>query len=72
MMKTIGQASIRRSGDRRPLRLEIGRRRAHTAAGTEKFVTEVRFGHAAALVVPWREDRLGAPWRADRLASRAT
>lgn len=57
MNKTIGQASIRRSGERRPLRLEIARRRAHTASGAEKFVTEVRFGDAAALVVPWREDR---------------
>ncbi|MBV9367373.1 MAG: hypothetical protein JO046_04700 [Solirubrobacterales bacterium] len=61
MMGHIGEAHIHRTSDRaagrRPLRLEIGRRRAHTRAGAEKFVTEVRIGEATALVVPWREDR---------------
>ena len=61
MMGNIGEAHIHRASDRavgrRPLRLEIGRRRAHTRAGAEKFVTEVRIGGATALVVPWREDR---------------
>ena len=61
MMGQIGEAHIHRSSDRatgrRPLRLEIGRRRAHARAGAEKFVTEVRIGEATALVVPWREDR---------------
>ena len=60
-MRNVGQAHIHRTNDRsagrRPLRLEIGRRRAHTRAGAEKFVTEVRIGGATALVVPWREDR---------------
>jgi hypothetical protein len=61
MMKTITEAQVRRSEDsshaRQPLRLEIARRRARTRAGHEKFVTEVRFGGSAALVVPWRDDR---------------
>jgi hypothetical protein len=68
MMGHIGEAHITRSSDRadgrRPLRLEIARRRAHTRAGAEKFVTQVRIGDATALVVPWRE-------RDDRLARRA-
>ena len=42
MMKIVTAAHIRRphdpSSDRRPLRLEISRRRAHTRAGREKFV----------------------------------
>lgn len=63
MMKIVTEAHIRRphdpSSDRRPLRLEISRRRAHTRAGREKFVTEVRYGTAAALFVPWSERRGG-------------
>jgi hypothetical protein len=63
MMKPVTEAHIRRSRDRsaarRPLRLEIGRRRAHTRAGAEKFITEVRFGDAAALFVPWSAERRG-------------
>jgi hypothetical protein len=42
------------------LRLEIARRRKHMPAGGEKFVTEVRFGDAAALFVPWSADRQGS------------
>ena len=61
MMRQVGEAHIHRTSDqgagRRPLRLEIGRRRARTRAGAEKFVTAVRIGEATALVVPWREDR---------------
>jgi hypothetical protein len=61
MMGHVGEAHIHRSSDRtavrRPLRLEIGRRRTHSRAGAEKFVTEVRIGEATALVVPWRDDR---------------
>ena len=61
MIKSVREAQVRREQDRsrgrRPLRLEIGRRRAHTRTGREKFVTEVRFGQSTALVVPWREDR---------------
>ena len=72
-MKSVTEAHVRRAQDlshgRRPLRLEIGRRRARTRAGAEKFVTEVRFGDERALVVPWREERVGsvAGWREDRL-----
>jgi hypothetical protein len=62
MMKPITEAHVRRAHDRshgrQPLRLEIGRRRAQTRSGREKFVTEVRFGDTTAVVVPWREDRL--------------
>ena len=57
MMGSVGEVRIRRNSDRaarRPLRLEIGRRRAQTRAGVEKFVTQVRIGDATAVVVPWR------------------
>jgi len=57
-MGSVGEVQIRRGSDRssprRPLRLEIGRRRAHSRNGTEKFVTQVRIGGATAVVVPWR------------------
>jgi hypothetical protein len=57
-MGSAGEVHIRRGGDRslrrRPLRIEIGRRRARTPVGAEKYVTEVRFGDATAVVVPWR------------------
>lgn len=65
MMKPITEAQVRRSADgshgRRPLRLEIGRRRKRTRAGTDKFVTEVRYGDAKALVVPWSAERGDSP-----------
>ena len=59
---SITEAQVRRPQDsshrRQPLRLEIGRLRAHTRSGREKFVTEVRFGDdSTAVVVPWRDDR---------------
>lgn len=57
-MGSIGEVHIRRGSDRssprRPLRLEIARRRAKSRAGVEKFVTQVRIGDATAVVVPWR------------------
>ena len=62
MIKTVTEAHVRRAHDRsdarRPLRLEIARRRARTHAGREKFVTEVRLGDGSAVVLPWREERL--------------
>lgn len=64
MMKTVTEAHVERPRDRssgrQPLRLEIGRRRARTRAGTEKFITEVRFGDTTAVVVPWRDRPLAA------------
>lgn len=64
MNKSVTEAHVERPRDharaRQPLRLAIARRRARTRGGREKFVTEVRFGDTAALVVPWREDRLRA------------
>jgi hypothetical protein len=58
---TVGTASVRRSIDRtdhrKPLRLQITRRRAPRRAGGETFVTQVRFGGAEAVVVPWRAGR---------------
>jgi hypothetical protein len=62
MINSVTEAQVQRPRDRssgrQPLRLEIGRRRARTPSGREKFVTEVRFGDTAAVVVPFREDRL--------------
>ena len=63
MMKAVTDAHVRRTHDvstgRRPLRLEIARRRKQTHSGREKFVTAVRYGDTTAVVVPFREDRLG-------------
>jgi hypothetical protein len=57
-MGAAGTAQIRRSLDRadhrKPLRLLITRRRAPRRAGGEKFVTQVRFGGAEAVVVPFK------------------
>ncbi len=65
MMKPITEAHVQRSEDvsrgRQPLRLEIGRRRKRTRAGADKFVTEVRYGDATALVVPWSAERRDSP-----------
>lgn len=64
MMKTVTEAHVERRRDRasgrQPLRVKIGRRRARTRAGTEKFITEVRFGETTAVVVPWRGRSLAA------------
>jgi hypothetical protein len=66
MTKPITEAHVRRSDDvshgRQPLRLEIGRRRARTRSGREKFVTEVRFhDDTTAVVVPWSAERRVSP-----------
>jgi len=65
MKKPITEAQVRRAQDvphgRQPLRLEIGRRRKRTRAGTDKFVTEIRNGDATAVVVPWSAERLDTP-----------
>ena len=45
-----------RSQHRKPLRLWISRRAARDGAGAEQFVTQVRFGKAEAVVVPWKVD----------------
>jgi hypothetical protein len=42
-----------RSQRRKPLRLWISRRAARNGSGTDEFVTQVRFGKAEAVVVPW-------------------
>ena len=64
MKKLITEAHVQRPHDRshgrQPLRVEIGRRRARTRAGGEKFITEVRFGDTTAVVVPWRKTPLAA------------
>ena len=60
----VSEVQVRRSLDRaqhrKPLRLWISRRAARTAAGTEKFFTQVRMGKAEAVVVPWVADRATA------------
>lgn len=65
MTKTVTEAHVQRSSDvshgRRPLRLEIARRRKRTRAGNDKFVTEVRYGDSTALFVPWSAERGGSP-----------
>jgi hypothetical protein len=45
-----------RSQHRKPLRLWISRRTARNRAGAEEYVTQVRFGKAEAVVVPWAVD----------------
>jgi hypothetical protein len=45
-----------RSEHRKPLRLWISRRAARDRAGIDHFVTQVRFGKAEAVVVPWVPD----------------
>lgn len=54
-MADVSTAQVRRALDRseqrKPLRLQITRRRA----GPQKFVTQVRFGGAEAVVVPWMD-----------------
>ncbi len=59
-MPTTTQVQVRRlldrSQHRKPLRLWISRRAARDGAGGEQFVTQVRFGKAEAVVVPWKMD----------------
>jgi hypothetical protein len=54
---TSSQVQVRRLLDRsqrrKPLRLWISRRAARNGGGTDEFVTQVRFGKAEAVVVPW-------------------
>ncbi len=60
MKTTTTQVQVRRMLDRsqrrKPLRLWISRRAARNGAGTDEFVTQVRFGKAEAVVVPWAVD----------------
>ncbi|MBV9804451.1 MAG: hypothetical protein JO130_14720 [Solirubrobacterales bacterium] len=55
-MTAATSAPVRRSLDRarhrKPLRLQITRRRTGHS-GTEQFVTQVRFDGREAVVVPW-------------------
>ncbi|MBV9603752.1 MAG: hypothetical protein JO027_01525 [Solirubrobacterales bacterium] len=65
----VSSVQVRRARDRarqrKPLRLQITRRRAGQRGGAQKFVTQVRFGGREAVVVPWAPralaDGLDAP-----------
>ena len=63
MTSTLSSVQVRRSvdrsHDRKPLRVQITRRRTGKPAGAHQFVTQVRFGGAEAVVLPW-ELRAGA------------
>ena len=59
MMTTVSTAvpvrrSLDRSHHRKPLRVQITRRRTGKPAGTHQFVTQVRFGGGEAVVLPWQ------------------
>jgi hypothetical protein len=45
--------SLDRSHHRKPLRVQITRRRTGKPAGSHQFVTQVRFAGAEAVVLPW-------------------
>jgi hypothetical protein len=66
-MREVNRAHVRRSFDRshrrKPLRLKIARRRARGGSGADEFVTQVRFGEATAVFVPWPSDRESLPRR---------
>jgi hypothetical protein len=57
MTSTVSAVQVRRSHDRshhrKPLRVQITRRRTGKPAGSHQFVTQVRFGGAEAVVLPW-------------------
>jgi hypothetical protein len=57
MTSTVSIVQVRRSLDRshhrKPLRVQITRRRTGKPAGAHQFVTQVRFGGAEAVVLPW-------------------
>jgi hypothetical protein len=57
MTSTVSTVQVRRSLDRshhrKPLRVQITRRRTGKPAGAHEFVTQVRFGGAEAVVLPW-------------------
>jgi hypothetical protein len=57
---THGRRSLELARRREPLRIAIGRRRARSHAGGEKFITQVRFGDGEAIVVPWNKALEGA------------
>jgi hypothetical protein len=66
MMNPVSTVHVRRSVDRsrhrKPLRVQITRRRTGKPAGAHQFVTQVRFGGAEAVVLPWELGRsAGAP-----------
>ena len=56
-MSSASTVQVRRSLDRsrrrKPLRLQITRRQARGHEGEPAYVTQVRFGGAEAVVVPW-------------------
>lgn len=57
MTSTVSAVQVRRSLDRsdhrKPLRVQITRRRTGKPAGSHEFVTQVRFAGAEAVVLPW-------------------
>jgi hypothetical protein len=61
MTSTVSAVRVRRSLDRahhrKPLRVQITRRRTGKPAGSHQFVTQVRFGGAEAVVLPWELGR---------------
>jgi hypothetical protein len=56
MINPVSTVQVRRSLDRshhrKPLRVQITRRRTGKPAGAHQFVTQVRFGGAEAVVLP--------------------
>ncbi len=58
MTSTVTAVQVRRSLDRshhrKPLRVQITRRRTGKPAGAHQFVTQVRFGGGEAVVLPWQ------------------
>jgi IS5 family transposase len=66
-MKRIARAQVRRPLDRfqrrTPLRLTITRLVGRNRAGAEQFVTQVRFGDAAAVFTPWEANQQAQPTR---------
>jgi hypothetical protein len=74
MTSTVSTVRVRRPLDRsrhrKPLRVQITRRRTGKPAGSREFVTQVRFGGAEAVVLPWelRADA-GDPAAAHRAAA---
>jgi hypothetical protein len=56
-MPEVSSAQVRRGLDRshrrKPLRVQITRRRAGSREAQQEFVTQVRFGGREAVVLPW-------------------
>jgi hypothetical protein len=66
MTSTLPTVQVRRALDRshhrKPLRVQITRRRTGKRAGAHQFVTQVRFGGCEAVVLPWESAAFaGAP-----------